>query len=136
MTAVVQSAAVTTAAAGTTKASFTVLAVNDTCTLVPGLSCCLGFFASNQISTVVLFGSSAGLTTVTFPSTGSSNPGTVIVPLSPTFSKAASAWGMCAFAITAARSITVTIGVPAAAISPGYNGRSVTTPSIGLRISE
>ena len=40
------------------------------------------------------------------------------------------------FAIIDDVSITVTIAVPAAAVSPGKSGRSVTTPEIGVRISE
>src|SRR6202035_309493 len=107
------------ALAGTTNASLIVCAVTESCTLVPGFNCCLGFLASSQTSTVVLLGSSAGLTTVIVPSTGSWIPGTVIVPLFPTFSNAASACGICALAITAEMSMTVTIAVPAAAISPG-----------------
>jgi len=93
--------------------------VSESCTLVPGFNACLGFFASSQISTVVLLGSSAGLTTVTLPSIGSSIPGTVIVPLSPTFRAAASLCGMWALAMTVEISITVSSDVPAAAISPG-----------------
>ena len=54
---------------------------------------------------------------------------------SPTFKRAACSCGMWALAITEEVSITVISGVPAAGVSPGYSGRSVTTPSIGLRIS-
>ena len=119
MTAVTPSGVVMTELAGTTRASFTVCAVRESCTLVPGFNACLGFLASSQTSTVVLLGSSAGLTTVTLPSIGSSIPGTVMVPLSPTFNAAASLCGMCALAMTEEISITVSRGVPAAAISPG-----------------
>src|SRR5260370_28765544 len=119
MTVGVPSGALTTALAGITRVAFAVCAVSNGCTLVTGFSACLGFLASNQTSTVVLLGSSAGLTTVTLPSIGSSIPGTDMVPLSPTFSVAASFCGMCALAINEEVSITVIRGVPAAAISPG-----------------
>src|SRR5258708_3212367 len=119
MTGVLPSGTVITEFAGTTSASFTVCAVRESCTLVPGFNACLGFLASSQTSTVVLLGSSAGLTTVSLPSMGSSMPGTVIVPLSPTFNAAASLCGICALAMTEEISITVNRAVPAAAISPG-----------------
>src|SRR5438093_11326897 len=91
----------------------------ETFTLVPGLRCWPGFFACTQTSTVVLFGSSVGLTIVTVPATGFCSPGAVIVALSPTFSNAASGCGMLGRAMTCGMLMTVSNGTLAEAIAPG-----------------
>jgi len=67
---------------------------------------------------------------------GSSRPGNSISALLPTFRRTASVCEMWAFAISFDVFITVRSGWFAVASSPWYCGRSVTTPSIGLRISE
>ena len=58
------------------------------------------------------------------------------VASSPSFSCCARLCAMCTLASSDEVSITVISGVPAAAVSPAKSGRSVTTPSMGLRISE
>ncbi len=107
-----------------------------TCTLVPGLSCPPGLSACTQTCNVVLLGSVAGLTTVTFPSTVWLVSTWVIVAGWPIFTDAAWFWGTLARATTLEMSITVTRGVPGVAISPAYSGRSAITPEIGLTIRE
>src|SRR5437773_1933146 len=98
--------------AGTTSASLIVAELMEKWTVAPGFSVWSGFAASAQTSTVVLLGSSAGLTTVSFAGIASSLPGTVRVAASPFFNTAASLCGICALAITRERSITVINGVP------------------------
>ncbi len=94
----------------------------------------LGLGASIQTSTVVLLGSSAGLISVTLPSALKS-PGAVIVAGSTDLQNGRFILRKCAFAMTDDVSMIVNSAVPAVGVSPGYKGRSVTTPSIGLRIS-
>src|ERR1700723_2725122 len=79
------------ATAGTTIASLMVRAVIETLTVMPGLIAELGFEASTHTSIVVLPGSSAGLTSVTRPSTSRSSPGSLIRAGSPAFNSAACA---------------------------------------------
>src|SRR5258708_2143337 len=79
--------------AGTTNASCTVSAVIEMRAVVPGRSCCFSFFAAIHTSTVVLPGSSAGLTKVTVAGTASS-PGMSMVALSPLRRICASASGI------------------------------------------
>jgi len=66
-----------TAEVGTTMASFTVFAVMERLMVIPGRNAGSGFDASTHTSMVVLPGSSAGLTRVTRPFTGSSRPATL-----------------------------------------------------------
>src|SRR5271165_1047679 len=129
------SGVINTADAGTTTASFTVRATISSVTLVPGRNRPSVLGASTHTSTVVLLGSSAGLTSVTLPAT-SMSPGAFMVAASPGLSCTAWSCGICALAITDDVSITVSKGAPGGGVSPGYVGRSVTTPLIGLRISE
>ena len=83
---------------------------------------------------MVLFGSDAGLTTMTLPVTGMSPSDGVIVASLPTLTSFAWSPAMLMRATIFETSITVIRGVPVVAISPGYSGRSVTTPAKGLRI--
>src|ERR1017187_4374140 len=106
------------AAAGITNALGMVSVTMLKRTLAPGLSRSPGLAASAQTCTVVLAGSVAGLTTVT-------RAGTSIWPLVrrmaaalPILMLAVSACGMLARATTREVSITVSKGLPVAAISP------------------
>ena len=70
-------------------ASGTERATIATRTLEPGFNRPFGFLANTHISTVVLLGSSAGLTSETLAANGESIPGAVTLALSPTFNSAA-----------------------------------------------
>ena len=67
----------------------------------------------------MLFGSDAGLTIVTLPVTSSPPSAGVIVASLPTLTFLAWSCAMLTRATTFDTSITVSIGAPAAAISPG-----------------
>ncbi len=69
MTTLPPSGVFCTADTGTTTVSLTVCATMATVTVVPGRKRPSGFAACTQTSTVVLLGSSAGLTSATLPST-------------------------------------------------------------------
>ena len=84
---------------------------------------------------MVLCGSTAGLTTVTLPSTSTAPSAETMRAGWPTFTKAACDCGMFTRAITLEISTMVSSGEPALAISPANMGRSATTPEMGLRIS-
>src|SRR5579863_1043549 len=85
MTVLIPSGDVSRAAWGITTAWATVSATMETRTLVPGRRLPFGLGACTQTSTVVLLGSTAGLTRVTLPFTWVAWPGTVIVAGSPAF---------------------------------------------------
>ena len=123
------------AAAGIFQACAALGPVISTLTGVPTLSRPERLSILTQTSMVVLPGSSAGLINVTEAATGESIPGTRTEAASPTFNCCAMLSAMCALASRLEVSITVSRGVPAAAVSPANKDRSVTTPSIGLRIS-
>ena len=108
-----------TAAPESSVAPSIVAATIETCTAAPGCSCSPGLSACTQTCTVVLFGSTAGLTTVTLPVTGSPPSAGVSVASSPTLTFFAWSCAMLTRATTFDMSITVSSGVPAAAISPG-----------------
>src|ERR1044071_3708963 len=109
-----------------------VSATIETRTVAPGFSFSPGLASCTQTSTVVVFGSTAGLTTVTLP--GRSPSGPAIRAGRPLLVEDASFTGTLAGATTCEISTIEIIGAPLAAISPGYTGRSETTPLIGLRI--
>src|SRR5450631_246818 len=136
ITDLLPSCAVRIEAAGTFHAFATDLPVMETLTGVPTLSLPALLSILSQTSTVVLPGSSAGLMSETFPATGSASPGTWTDASSSTFICWARLCAMCVFASSVDVSITVISGAPAAAVSPANSGRSVTTPAIGLLISE
>src|ERR1035438_9886822 len=73
------------ATAGATTAFLMVFATIVTCTETPGLSRSPGLAISTQTCTVVLFGSTAGLTTITLPGTSSPVSGCLTVAAEPTF---------------------------------------------------
>jgi hypothetical protein len=109
---------VSTAFSGITSAFGTVFAIISTRMLEPGRSLPSALSACTHTSTVVFEASSAGLITVTVAAIGAP-PGPMMFAASPSFSSDASAGGMCTRAITCETSITVTIGAPLGAISPG-----------------
>ncbi len=135
ITDLLPSCAVRIAEAGIFNACASTLPVMETFTGVPTLSFPSLLSILSQTSTVVLPGSSAGLISETLAGTGSATPGTRTEAASPTFICCARLCAMCVLASRLDVSITVISGVPAAAVSPANSGRSVTTPSIGLRIS-
>ncbi len=126
------SSAFSSAAAGTTIVSWMVSAMIDTRTLAPGFNFSPGFATWTHTSTVVVLGSTDGLTTVTLPARSPSGP--AIRAGLPTWIDDASFTGIFARATTCDMSTIEIIGVPLAGISPAYTDRSATTPLIGLRI--
>src|SRR3974390_3156575 len=100
-----------TADAGTTTASFTVRATISSVTLAPGRRRPSVLGASTHTSTVVLLGSSAGLTSVTLPAT-SISIAAFMVAASPGLSCAAWSGGIGALGVTEDVSITVSKGAP------------------------
>src|SRR5579872_2091999 len=105
----------------------------DTRTVPPGLNFSPGFGTCTQTSTVVVLGSTAGLTTVTLPARSPSGP--VMRAGRPTLIAVASFAGTLVRATTCDISTMEASGDPLAAISPGYIDRSEITPLMGLRIS-
>src|SRR5215470_16274512 len=103
----------------------------DTLAVAPGFSFSPGFGACTHTSTVVVLGFTAGLTTVTLP--GRSPSGPLIRAGRPTAIAVASFTGMFARATICEISTIEINGEPAGGMSPGYTGRSATTPLIGLR---
>src|SRR5579883_3558509 len=103
-----------------------VSAMIETCTVPPGFKRSPGLATCTQTSTVVVLGSTAGLTTVTLP--GRSPSGPAIRAGRPTLIADASRTGTFARATTWEISTIETMGEPPGAISPGYTGRSATTP--------
>ena len=91
----------------------------DTCTDCPARRRSPGLSACTQTCTVVLFGSVAGLTTMTLPGTGSLPSAGVIVAAAPTLMSFAWSCAMLMRATIFDTSMTVSSGAPVVAISPG-----------------
>src|SRR5580700_9381209 len=102
-----------------------VSAIIATRTLAPGFNFSPGFGTCTQTSTVVVFGSTAGLTTVTLPARSPSGP--AMRAGRPTVINAASLTETFARATTCVISTIDTIDEPLVTISPGKTDRSATT---------
>ena len=130
------SSAVTIAESGTFHAWATVLPVIDTLTGVPTLSA-PGLVVDFQPD---LDGGRAGVERGAdhgdLGRDGIIHSRHMTSAVSPTFNRTARLCAMCILASNTEVSITVINGVPAGAVSPANRGPSVTTPSMGLRISE
>src|SRR5437667_12581171 len=101
-------------------------------TVAPGFSRSLGLGACTHTSAEVVLGTVAGLTTMTLPAMSPSGP--VMRAGLPVLMASASFTGTLARATICEMSTIDTIGIPGAAISPGWTGRSAAARGIGLVI--